>query len=143
MEFKLTAGEVLQAEAAIAELSRIKMKAAVGIPVARLSKAITRQADEFRKKRLDLVKNHGDKQDNGKYKVKEGHELDLDKDGKALLDDEVSVRSNPIPRGISDIEIEPKFVDVIIRRFRKLSGQEAVLSTGATFSSVAETRGKA
>ncbi len=119
MEFNLTAGEVLQAEAAITELSRIKMKAAFGMPVARLLKAITKQADEFRRKRLELVKNHGDKQDGGQYKIIEGHELDLEKDGKALLDSEMTVRANPIPRGISDIEIEPKYLVPLIPFFQE------------------------
>lgn len=107
MEFTITASEVLQAENSINALSKVKMKGTYGISVARLHKAITKKAEEIRKDRLELVKKNSDKQEDGKYKVKEGHELDLEKDGKSLLESEVIVRANPIPRGVSEIEVEP------------------------------------
>jgi hypothetical protein len=108
MEFKLKAGDVLAAEQAINELSKIKMRGAYGISVARLLKCVTKAANKVRDNRLEIVKKHGTLQDGGQYKVKEGHELDLEKEGKSLLDEEVCVRGNPLPRGIDEIEVEPK-----------------------------------
>lgn len=44
-------------------------------------------------------------------------------------------------RDAAGIELDPKYVDVCIRRWEEMTGKEAVLaSTGQTFSEVAEIR---
>jgi hypothetical protein len=108
MEFTITTGELLAAEQALNEFAKVKMRGSYGISVARLLKKISKAADKAREGRAEIVKKNGELQPDGKYKVKEGHELSLEKDSREWLNTEVKVLGDPLPRGISDVEVEPR-----------------------------------
>lgn len=72
--------------------------------------------------------------------------LDVSKPGQTVLDPFLGsgttlVAADKTGRRCCGIELEPKFVDVSIQRWMRLTGKEAVLeATGETFTQVAERR---
>ncbi|MGY6550480.1 MAG: DNA modification methylase [Erythrobacter sp.] len=72
--------------------------------------------------------------------------LDVSKRGDTVLDiflgsGTTLIAAEKTGRACCDIEIEPRFVDVAIRRWEQLTGRKAILAeTGETFAQVGEVR---
>jgi DNA modification methylase len=75
--------------------------------------------------------------------------LDVSQRGDTVLDiflgsGTTLIAAEKTGRACCGIEIEPRFVDVVIRRWEQLTGQEAILTeTGETFTRVSEVRKQA
>lgn len=75
--------------------------------------------------------------------------LDVSQRGDTVLDiflgsGTTLIAAEKTGRACCGIEIEPRFVDVVIRRWKQLTGQEAILAeTGETFTRVSEVRKQA
>lgn len=111
---KVKIQDIVAAAPTIQKLSGISLPVKVSYNIARNLKKIQRELEPFEKARIELVRKHGNEDEEGKLVVKEENMQEFYKEMTELLEEEIEIDIRSIDiEGLAKIELSPTEMQLI------------------------------